>query len=455
MESKLGNLKIEYITVGERFRKDYQDLNSLKASITTKMEDGSTRGLIHPIAVMSTRSTNEYFLLAGGRRFAAYNELAKEDERFLVIPCKIFPHINNEYDRRMIEESENLHREGLTYPEQVALTKRIHDLYVEKFGEKAGSSPIGHSARDTAKMLNVSHGTVAADLELAEAIEEYPELGMLKNKKEAQKVLGKVKEGILLDELSRRAEIAISSGQLDSTIAQLCDSYVVGDFFERCKDIPDGWANLIEIDPPYGINLVDKKKVEGETTTEDYNEVPMSDYYNFMAEVLTEAYRMLSPTGWVVLWYGIGDWHADMHEILADRGFKVSKIPAIWVKGGGQTLSPEMNLANSYETFWYATKKEGTIMKQGRSNLFTYRPVPPQFKIHPTERPIEMIEEVVATFTPPGGRVVVPFAGSGNTLLACANLGMKVVGWDLTKLYRDRYLVRVMERNPGEYNSYE
>ena len=129
-------------------------------------------------------------------------------------------------------------------------------------------------------------------------------------------------------------------------------------------------------------------------------------------------------------------------------------IPGIWVKGGGQTQQPSLYLANSYEPFFYARKGGGRIVRQGRSNLFEFRVVNPDNKIHPTERPIEMIQELITTFCEPQSMVLVPFAGSGNTLLAAANLNMKAIGFDLAQEYKDAFIVRVFDGEPGSYGSY-
>ena len=79
---------------------------------------------------------------------------------------------------------------------------------------------------------------------------------------------------------------------------------------------------------------------------------------------------------------------------------------------------------------------------------------PSNKKIHPTERPVEMVQEVIQTFGWEGCRVMIPFLGSGNTLLAASNLGMSAFGYDLSEEYKNAYIVRVNEARPGSYKSY-
>jgi DNA modification methylase len=56
-----------------------------------------------------------------------------------------------------------------------------------------------------------------------------------------------------------------------------------------------------------------------------------------------------------------------------------------------------------------------------------------------------MMTELLSTFVGPGANILVPFAGSGNTLLAAMMCNMKPLGFDLTEGYRDGYLLRIKE----------
>ncbi len=65
-----------------------------------------------------------------------------------------------------------------------------------------------------------------------------------------------------------------------------------------------------------------------------------------------------------------------------------------------------------------------------------------------------MIQDLISTFTLPNARVLVPFLGSGNTLLAANNLGMQAFGYELTKEFKDSFIVRVSTGKVGEWSSY-
>ena len=145
-----------------------------------------------------------------------------------------------------------------------------------------------------------------------------------------------------------------------------------------------------------------------------------------------------------------------MWDILNDIGFTVDDpAPAIWYKSGrpGMARQPDLILASNYETFWYARKGRPGIQKPGRPNVFDF-PTPTTNRIHPTERPIEMIQTLLSTFVTPASRIIVPFAGSGNTLLAAANLRMTGVAFDICDKYRPNFVIRAKEKPIGSYGSY-
>lgn len=54
-------------------------------------------------------------------------------------------------------------------------------------------------------------------------------------------------------------------------------------------------------------------------------------------------------------------------------------------------------------------------------------------KIHPTQKPIDLLKELIRLFTDEGDIVIDPCAGSGSTLLACEMLGRKSFGFEIKK----------------------
>ena len=54
-------------------------------------------------------------------------------------------------------------------------------------------------------------------------------------------------------------------------------------------------------------------------------------------------------------------------------------------------------------------------------------------KIHPTQKPVNLIERLISIFTDEGDVVIDPCAGSGSTLIAAHNIGRKGYGFEIKK----------------------
>lgn len=57
--------------------------------------------------------------------------------------------------------------------------------------------------------------------------------------------------------------------------------------------------------------------------------------------------------------------------------------------------------------------------------------------VHPTQKPVRLMTDLVADFTDPGDTVLDPFMGSGTTGVACADLGRKFIGIEREARYFD------------------
>ena len=56
-------------------------------------------------------------------------------------------------------------------------------------------------------------------------------------------------------------------------------------------------------------------------------------------------------------------------------------------------------------------------------------------KVHPTQKPVKLLEKLILLFTDPGEVVIDPCAGSGTTLLAAAHTNRRGFGFEIKKNY--------------------
>jgi ParB/RepB/Spo0J family partition protein len=427
-KDKLKHIDPKTIIMGERFREDLGDITGLIEAIREK-------GLIQPISI----DTNNC-LLAGGRRLTAVLSL-----ELPTIPV-IIREATDELDLREIELMENIHRKDFDWPEQARLTAAIHKLFVEKYPD--------WSLRRTAEVVDTGKSQVHRELHLAAYLEAVPELANCKTADEAGKMIKKMEEQAIVQELAKRqqeriADVNSQAPGLDRGIANALkvanDSYVIGDVFKGMSGLrSNGHISIIECDPPYGIELNEQKAGRDSVTSTvtGYKEVHGSEYEGFLSKLTKELYRVAGKDCWLVFWYG-QSWHNEVLTALREAGWEVDEIPAVWIKPNGQTLQPELYYARCWEPFFLCRKGKPVMAERGRSNVFQFGGA--KDKYHPTQRPVELIEEILERHTTGMDTVFVPFLGSGATLRAAFNRGLKAFGFDLDGKYKDKFMLAVEE----------
>ena len=66
-------------------------------------------------------------------------------------------------------------------------------------------------------------------------------------------------------------------------------------------------------------------------------------------------------------------------------------------------------------------------------------------KVHPTQKPVKLLENLIRIFTDKGDVVIDPCAGSGTTLLASAKTGRKSYGFEIKKNFFDEANNKVLK----------
>jgi len=443
MTYKLATLPIDQIKVGPRFRVDMGNLDELAEGIREK-------GLLQPICV-----DTEYNLLAGGRRCAASKLAGLSDIPVLVRET------SGEIDAREVELMENIHRKEMTWQEQAALVKKIHDLYSEK--------NVDWSQRKTAQLIDQSPMNVTRALRLAKGMEILPQIADCKTADDASKLIKNLEEKIILEEMSKRQQTRVegtinnpNAGQRDKGIAYALTvaegNYNIGDVFEGMKGLrSNGIIEFIECDPPYGVNLqkvavTDKTTILAKKKLEEYQEIPDDAYPEFTRNLTKELYRIANKDSWCVFWFSFL-WYNETKQSLEEAGWKVDSVPGLWVKSTGRTPRPDILLARSYEQFFICRKGNPRLCKEGHRNVFEFQGE--TNKWHPAQRPVVLIEELLKVFADNWSTVFVPFLGSGNTLRACYKRGIKGFGFDTNPEYKSHFLLEVEKDTGKTFNGSE
>ena len=349
------DVAIAKVNMSDRFRKDYGDIDDLALSIQNK-------GLLHPIII-----DDNYNLLAGGRRLKAMISIGWSRTPAIVRKAK------SQIDSLEIELLENIMRKDMEWQERVNLVKKIDVLYTEKEDN--------WTDKDTAELLDRSTGSVSQSLKLADAMEYIPELANSKTEDEANKKLASLQESLAIKELERRREIRIKENTTDTKLEGILkkaeDSYIISDVFEGLAKLEDNdtYLRFIEVDPPYGIDLVNmKRKKVDNTEAETYKEIKKEDYVEFLNNLCKELNRVSTRDAHIVFWFGI-QWYQEVYNALTNNGWNVDIIPALWTKTHGQTNDVDNKLGRAYEPFFYGKKKDaayGIFNSGSRGRVYVF-----------------------------------------------------------------------------------
>ena len=80
--------------------------------------------------------------------------------------------------------------------------------------------------------------------------------------------------------------------------------------------------------------------------------------------------------------------------------------------------------------------RKGSTTKYPTSVL-EFKKVHPSISIHPTEKPVELLEYLIKTYTNEGELILDNCMGSGSTGVACTNTNRNFIGIELDKKYYD------------------
>jgi len=426
----LSDVPLKEIDIGNRFRDDYGDLDALAESF-------DIAGMMHDLGIRehsNPDSAFKYELIYGGRRYWA---LALNKQK--TANAYLYYDLSDE-DLRLMERIENAQRKQTTWQEDARLDAEIHKLQQERHGAPTPRQPAKEgdwTQQDTADFVGKSRATVSENIKLAQALEAHPELEQCTKASQARSMLKSIERNAKAEKIAKsRLE-----QEKSSTRASILEpNFIVGDAIAGLKGLKAEVADLVEIDPPYGIAYADRD--HSKANTHAYTDVAEEDYAKFAKDMLTEAYRIAKPGGWCVFWHDIGKTQ-DLRTMMEEIGWKMCKIPLVWNKiiGGGLT-NPNLHLSHTYEIAYYAYKGGAKIVKTGQPDVFSAMSVRDQYRIHPTERPLDLMIQILKTFAEPGATVISPFLGSGVTLYAAYECGMNCFGWDLEQSNKDKFVVK-------------
>lgn len=195
--------------------------------------------------------------------------------------------------------------------------------------------------------------------------------------------------------------------------------------------MPEEHVDAIITDPPYGINYV------SQTGARIQNDRAPFIWF------LYDAFRVLK-TGGTLLCFTRWDVEQTFIDAIKLAGFKV-KSEVIWDKvyhGMGDTKAA---FAPTHENIVFAIKGKYSFPGGRPKDLVTFSKLGSSQMIHPTEKPVGLIANLITAVTKPGDLILDPFAGSGSTLVAAKKSGRRFIGVELDDEYYEKARRRIEE----------
>lgn len=332
-----------------------------------------------------------------------------------------------------IEIEENIRREGFTWLEEVNAKARLHELQQKRYGKTEAGRRGGHRVEDTAVALGESKGLVSQDLELSMWAAEVPEVAEAKNKTEAKRIVKRLK-GVVerrdkLEEASQTVETAesvVAGGTDQDSVMKKFEYFmsrsIHGTFEEEMRKVEDGSIDVVCFDPPWGINLANKKKGKEYKEASKYYDDSPEQYVNSLKRWLEVIYEKMSEHSHLYMFFGIVH-HEFAYNTLESVGFAIDRIPIIWFKQGAHsTRNPETLPGRSYEPIAYARKGRKLLASRGRQDVVITPPMFRRNQDHPDPKHPNVYIDLLERSCAPGDKVLDPMSGSGMFGVACERM---------------------------------
>lgn len=210
---------------------------------------------------------------------------------------------------------------------------------------------------------------------------------------------------------------------------------IEADFFDAIETVKPNTVKAAIMDPPYmigNVSAAEKSMID-----------PWSDMMNgsrFYRDVLNAVRKKLVRGGavWLFInWRGL----PSVYKAACDANWTPAGC-LVWSKawpGPGNLLraSHELCVAFTEDGFERANAKTLDVME--------CKPVPTANRVHPAQKPVELMERIVRFTTKPDDVVLDGFCGSGSTGVAAVKLGRRFVGIEMNHKFADIARRRIQE----------
>ena len=320
-------------------------------------------------------------------------------------------------------------RRNLSNYQRSVLALQLEEVFSKKAKERMLSgNPVlkseqGRTIKKIGKVANVGHDTIAKVKKIqAQASEEV----------KAKLSTGEVSINSAYQEIKKEEKKeAYKSKVIENRIeTKISENIINGDSLQILESLEDGCIDVVLTDPPYGISYKSNRSMYDDAITKR----------GLLNDGKDEAFNLLEKTCKVLSrksadnshLYFFCSWNvfSDFERIIS-KYFTI-KTPLVWDKGNKGSGDLENDWGNQTELVIYCTKGKKLINNR-RGNVLNVSRLHTSKMVHPTQKPVELLKQILEVSILEGDFVVDPFMGSGSTIKACNILNIKSLGIELDK----------------------
>ena len=196
------------------------------------------------------------------------------------------------------------------------------------------------------------------------------------------------------------------------------------DALEFMKQVPDKYFDLVLTDPPFGMSF------QSGYRNKQHKKIANDNNLSWLPDFAKELHRITKEDAHLYLFCSHHFVEVFKSEIQKYR--KVKNI-LIWEKNNTGMGDLEGDYAPKYEMILFCSNSEKKLNGGRDPNII--KSTRTQNELHPTQKPVPLIEFLAKKSSEQGDIVFDPFMGSGTTAIACQSLGLDWCGCELEPDY--------------------
>lgn len=202
------------------------------------------------------------------------------------------------------------------------------------------------------------------------------------------------------------------------------------DCFDVMKGMPDKAFDCVITDPPYGIDFQSHRRKE------KYDKIANDNDLSFLDGLNAELYRLMKDDSHIYQFCAFKT--IDKFKVSFEKYFELKNI-IIWNKGNFGTGN---YYRYKYEFCLFGVKGDKKLNSHAVADVIDCDGT--NNKLHPTQKPTQLIKVFVEQSTKEGDSVLDPFMGSGTTGEVCKALGRDFTGIEINPEYFEIAENRIM-----------